>query len=124
MERLRPYIARKLVDMEEIKRRAFCRDGLYVVGGIKDPENKELFTLDMAAHFLELAKDHFDIVIVDTGAQLEEGMALGALAVADRVYMVFNQRESSVQRYEWLSFLYAKLEFASERFILNRYDKC
>ncbi len=122
VEKLRPFVASEHIDIEELKARSFYSSNLYIWGGYESPDASDIFTPDMAELLLAAAGRHFDIIIVDTGSRLEDGLALGSVFAADRVYMVFNQRESSLQRYEWLSFLYDRIELKIEGFIINRYE--
>ena len=67
--------------------------------------------------------DCFDVVVCDSGSEIEHAMALGALFSSDRIYHVLTQSELYFRRAEMLLPLYAKLGLSEGRFVLCKCDK-
>ena len=123
MERLRPFLSEKLLNIKEIIQRSLYKDNLYIIAGTDLPGSSESFHPDMSEWFMKSAAQSFDLVICDSGANIEHGLALGALFASDCIYMVLDQSESAFRRYEWLSALYDKLALNIRGFVLNRFTK-
>ena len=123
MERIRPYLAERLLDVRDVVRKSEYKDNLYMIAGTSCPGSSESFHPDMAEFFLSAMTENFDIVICDSGANIEHGLSLGTLFASDSIYMVFEQSESAFKRYEWLQPLYSKLGLNIQGFIINKFTK-
>ena len=121
MERIRPYLAERLLDISDIVQRSGYRDNLSIIAGTDRPGSSELFHPDMAEFFLGSMAQNFDIVVCDSGANMEHGLSLGALFASDSIYMVFEQKENAFKHYEWLLPLYGKLGLNISGFVINRF---
>lgn len=123
LQTLRPYLTDRVLDGREIGERAQYKGNLYIIGGDEDPGSAEGYLPDMAQYMLEEFAQHFDVVLCDSGSEIEHAMALGALFSADRYYFVLSQSEVCFRRAEWLLPLYEKLDLAEERFVLCGCEK-
>lgn len=121
MERIRPYLADRLLDIGDVVERSAYRDNLSIISGTDKPGSSESFHPDMAQFFLSRVADSFDIVICDSGANMEHGLSLGALFASDSIFMVFSQTECAFRHYEWLKPLYEKLGLNITGYVLNRF---
>jgi cellulose biosynthesis protein BcsQ len=123
LETIRPYLQDRVLDGRETGEKAQYKGNLYIVGGDENPGSAETYLPDMAEYLLASFAEVFDVVLCDSGSELEHAMALGALFSADRLYYVLTQSELCFRRAEWLLPLYEKLGLAEGRFILSRCDK-
>ncbi len=123
MERIRPYLAERLLDVCDIVKKSEYKDNLYIISGTDKPGSSESFHPDMAEFFLKTISQSFDIVICDSGANIEHGLSLGALFSSDYIYIVLEQAENAFKRYEWLMPLYDKLSLNIGGFVLNKFVK-
>ena len=119
MDRIRPYLAERLLDINDIVKRSEYRNNLSIIAGTDRPGSSESFHPDMAEFFLGSMAQNFDIVICDSGANMEHGLSLGALFASDSIYMVFDQKESAFRHYEWLLPLYGKLGLNIAGYVIN-----
>ncbi len=120
--RLKPYLADRLINPEEIKRKSVWRANLSVIGGPDDPCGSSDIYPEMAEYLLRTLAPAYDAVICDGGADIEEGMALGSLFASDRLFMVLSQSENCMKRCEWLTPLYSQLELKADRFVINSFQ--
>ena len=67
------------------------RPGVFLQSGT------EIYRSVLAA--MKSAAQSFDLVICDSGANIEHGLALGALFASDCIYMVLDQSESAFRPY-------------------------
>lgn len=123
VDRIRPFLAQSIVNVEEIKEKSLYKDNLYIIGGQIQPGMNEYLTPDMSEILINAVRDSFDLVILDSGCHIEDGLSLGATLAADRVFMILNQKESSIGRYEWCSFLYERIDLFFDKFIINKYNR-
>lgn len=122
IERMMPYIADRVLDIEDTLERAKLSGNLWMIGGIGDVCAAASFHPDMTVYLLESLRRAFDVIICDSGSDVGSGAALGALLSADRLYMVISQSGSALARYRRFSLLYERLGLSIDAFIINRYD--
>ena len=123
IERIRPFLAQSVINTEEIKLKSLYKDNLYIIGGQDKPEFSEYLTPDMAEILIAAVKEVFDFVIIDTGSQIEDSFALGAVLSTDRLYFIINQRESTLRNYEFYSYLYERIDVVPDLIIINCFNK-
>ena len=123
LETVRPYLLDRVLDGEEIGDKAQYKGNLYVIGGDENPGSAEIYLPDMAEYMLDAFADCFDVVVCDSGSEIEHAMALGTLFSSDRIYHVLTQSELYFRRAEMLLPLYAKLGLSEGRFVLCKCDK-
>ena len=123
MERIRPYLADHLLDVRDVVKKSGYKGNLSIIAGTDKPGSSEAFHPDMAEFFMGRMAQSFDIIICDSGANLEHGLSLGALFASDAIFMVFDQTESAFRRYEWLRPLYEKLSLNIEGFVINKFTE-
>lgn len=122
-ERIRPYLAQRLVDVDELMQKCLYKHNLFIIGGASRPGSASFYHPEMSEYLLESFAGKFDIIICDSGSQVEHGLALGALLSADCVYMVTTQAESALRRFERISPLYEKLGIRINKLIINAFQK-
>ncbi len=123
LEGIRPYLLDRVLDGEEAGDKAQYRGNLYIIGGDEAPGSAENYSLDMAEYMLGVFAQVFDVVLCDSGSDMEHPMALGALFSADRLYYVLSQSEICLKRMERLLPLFEKLDLAEGRFVLCGCDR-
>ena len=123
MERIRPYLAEGFLDAEEIFSQSKLTRNLYFIAGEEQLDSASSYPPGMSDLFLSTMKSKFDLIFCDSGSDIEHGLALGSLFVADAVYIVMLQSESVLRRFEWLYPLYSKLNVNTAHYIINKYDK-
>lgn len=123
IEGIRPFLAEALIDIDELKSKIQYQKNLYILGGKTSPKTGDYFTPEMIELLLGLSKSKFDLIIIDAGSRIEEGISLGSLFSSDRIYLILNQNESSLKRFLWHANLYNQLGIEFFKYIINKYDK-
>lgn len=123
MDNIRPYLADRLVDSREILEKSRWKDNLFVIAGTEEIGSFASFNPDMTSYMLESLRKDADLILCDSGCEIEHGLSLGSLLSSDHVYMVMTQNESALRRYEWQKNLFEKLGIFPGRFIINKFDK-
>jgi MinD-like ATPase involved in chromosome partitioning or flagellar assembly len=96
-------------------------DNLYVIGGVEKEEETRYFLPDMVDVLVDSLDKKFDLLIFDSGSDIDNGLAFGALTMDNQKYLVFEQSESSIRRYEKIREIYGKLNIEFDKYILNKY---
>jgi hypothetical protein len=102
---------------------AHCRraKNLSILGGVCNEDDERYYHPDMAAYLIEVADKSFDIVVIDSGNRLDNGLAFGALSsVADR-FFIMTQQETMLARWEKRKSVYERLDIMPKAYILNNY---
>lgn len=98
-------------------------DNLYQLGGIKSVGLSRHFSPASAAYLLDVIADEFDLILVDAGNDLDNGLAVGALEGISNRYCILTQQESMLKRYEENKTLYEQLGFSFSGIIVNKFHK-
>ena len=96
-------------------------DNLYMIAGIDKEEEARYFLPDMAEALVQSLDNKFDLIIIDSGSDPDNGLTFGALKMKGLKFLVMEQVESSVKRYEKMREVYEKLSISFNRYILNKY---
>jgi len=101
-----------------------CRrkDNLCVIGGLRNELEHRRYHPETAHKLLEELKKRFDIIIADTGNEIDNGLALGGLLAGGKNCMVLTQNEASIARFEELRSIYVKLSIKFDYYIINKYS--
>ena len=120
--RFRMQLENRIISGKEIVKACRCQNNLYMLAGIESPEEERYYQPDMSAYLLSTVKNEFDLVLVDSGNTLDNGLALGALTCSDLRFLILTQQETMLRRYEVLQPLYQKLKISFAGFIINKFS--
>lgn len=123
LENIRPYLTERLIDMGEIASKSRYKDNLYIIGGNSKPGSSGSFSPSMSEYLLSAASAIFDIVICDSGADVENGMSIGSLFSANNIYLVSTSSEATLKKEEFAMSFYRKLNLPISKIIINKYSK-
>lgn len=123
IDRIRPFLAQSVINTEELKIKAKYKDNLFIIGGKDNPQSGKYLTLDMTEMLIEAVSREFSLVLIDAGSQMFDAVSLGSVFAADKIYLVLNQRESSLSHFEWAGCYYDKLGISFDKYIVNKYDR-
>ena len=123
LETIHPYLAERLIDMAEIADKSRYKDNLYVIGGSCNPSTSAGFMPEMSEYLLCASSAIFDIIICDTGCDIENGMCIGALFSSNEIYLVCSPSEAAVRRQESKMSLYKKINLPLRGIVLNKYSR-
>jgi len=98
-------------------------DNLFVISGVKKEEEKRFYMPSAVKLLLTNIADDFDIIISDTGSELDNGLAVGGLGEAKKTYMILSQNEATIRRYENQGVIYSKIGMKFDAVIINKYTE-
>lgn len=94
---------------------------LYILSGVEKEEHARNYFPETAYTLLESLSEEFDVVIADTGSELDNGLAMGALQKAGHRFFLLEQAESSIRRYERQREYYQRFSIGFDRYIINKF---
>jgi len=121
METLKIFLDNRLLSKREVMRESKRTENLHFIAGVIDEKMARHFSPDAAVYFIDNMQEEFDVIIADTGNDLDNGLAVGALERITNRLLVLTQQESILRRYERLKPVYDKLGFRFSRTIINQY---
>ncbi|MBR0596830.1 hypothetical protein [Sinanaerobacter chloroacetimidivorans] len=94
---------------------------LYVMAGPSNELEERFYCPEGAAYLLEEISPYFDIVIADSGNEIDNGLAIGALQCSRDIFYIVTQQETSLSRYEKRKDIYDNVGVVFSDLILNKY---
>ena len=96
-------------------------DNLCFIAGIEKEEESRYFLPEMVDVLVDSLYTKFDLLILDAGSNIDNGLAFGALTMKNLKYLIIEQSESSIKRYEKMKEIYDKLNIDFDKYILNKH---
>lgn len=115
------HIDNKMISAEDFLKTCTHKGNFYIMAGISNETEARYYHPDMAGYLLEEVAPEFDLVIADTGNELDNGLAVGALSLSESVFLILTQQESVLRRYEKNRKLLDDLGVGIGNFIVNKY---
>ena len=72
---------------------------------------------------LNTIEGEFDLILSDTGSQIDNGLAYGALAISNFNFCIMTQQESCLSRFEGLKERYKKGGIFFSKYIVNKFEE-
>ncbi len=95
---------------------------LYMISGPVSELDERSYMPEAVTNLISTAGNQFDVIIEDTGSELDNGLAFGGLRTAGMRFLTLTPSESSVRRYELNRALYAEAGIEFEAIVVNRYS--
>lgn len=113
----------KLIISKDFAASTRKRENLHMLAGLMKEEEERYYFPDSASYLLEAIEDQFDIIISDTGSEIDNGLALGGLTVAGSKFLVLTQLESSLKRFENQKERYQTAGIRFEHYLVNKFEE-
>jgi cellulose biosynthesis protein BcsQ len=98
-------------------------ENLHMLAGLIKESDERYYFPDSAAYLLEAVEDQFDIIISDTGSEIDNGLAVGGLLLSNSNYLILTQLESSLRRFEEQADRFLKIDISFEKHIINKFEE-
>lgn len=122
IEGIRLHLDNKLLNA--LKLAECCRksDNFFMLGGVESVEKVRDYRPEMAVYLLEKLSSIFDLILVDSGNDIDNALAVGTLECTENRYCIITQQESILRRYEITEPIYRKLGIAFTSYIVNKHS--
>lgn len=123
MDSIRPYLSDRLLDPDETFEKSRWKDNLHIISGARELGSGTIYDPEMTRYFLSVLRTRFDLILCDSGAEIEHGLSLGSLLSSDYLYLVITQSECAIRNYEFQAGILHKLQISANYFVINKFDK-
>jgi MinD-like ATPase involved in chromosome partitioning or flagellar assembly len=110
-----------MLTLTEFMQICYRSGNLYMLAGVRRLFEQRLYGPQMSEYIIDLVRDAFDLILIDCGNELDNGLALGALRRSDVRLLIVTQQESVLARYEALRSTYEMLKITYQKIIVNKY---
>jgi cellulose biosynthesis protein BcsQ len=121
IENIKIRLDNLMIDGSEIESFSLRRGNLFILAGIGKMEEERLYMPENVDYLLSEIKNNFDLIIIDSGSNLDNGLAIGALRYSENRILVITQQETALKRYEELMPTYSLLGFEFKKLLINKY---
>jgi MinD-like ATPase involved in chromosome partitioning or flagellar assembly len=121
IEAIKANIDNKMMGYSDVLRICLQRDNLYLLAGIEKFQNERYFFPETAIRILKEIRESFDIIIVDSGNNIDNGLSMGALQYTAHRFLVLTQQETMLRRYEQFRELYKSLQLDFPLIVINKH---
>ena len=121
IEGLKLYLDSKVLPGPDLIQNIRKGENLYMLGGVSAVSEERYYFPHTAAYLLSTMEREFDIMIADSGNDVDNGLAMGALEQGGENFLVLTQQESILTRYEKLDRFYFQLGLKFDRFVINKH---
>lgn len=113
----------KLIVEKDFMRDCRYKDNLYVLSGIANEQEERYYFPEHVKYLIHSIENGFDVIIADTGSSLDNGLAFGALCIADKKFLIMGQQESHISRYEEKINVFQHADIHFEKILVNHYQE-
>ncbi len=115
------HIDNRMINGKDFLNTCTHKGNFYIMAGVSNELEARCYHPDMGVYLLEEAAPEFDLVIADSGNELDNGLAVGALSVSDEIFLVVTQQESVIKRFEKNRAVLADLGFEISNYVINKF---
>lgn len=121
IEGVKLYLNNRLLDSRKLIEDCRRAHNFYMLGGVENIGQVRSYHPEMAAYLLESLESELDLILIDTGNEIDNGLAVGALEYIGEKYCIITQQESILKRYERVKPIYEQLGIDFSLYIVNKY---
>ena len=121
IDHLKMHIDNKMINSADFLKSCKHSDNFYMMAGVSNEIEERYYYPDTSRYLLETVTPEFDITIVDSGNEIDNGLAVGALTISWEIFLVITQQESILRRYERLKGIYEELGINISTYVVNKY---
>lgn len=126
LDEMKVKLANDILQPEELQEACVKVNQFYFLPGPEHILDVRHFHPEYIDRLLHISKNVFDVILIDAGSNLDNGMTVAALNATKNRFLVTTQQETAKRQYERMeSQVFKQLQLRSEDFslILNKYMK-
>ena len=121
IEAIKMKVDNKLLTHEDVMKICTKEENLYVLGGVNGLLKHRHYSPEFPSALIDIVSQIFDMVIVDSGNEIDSGLAVGSLKATSNRILVMAQNETILKRYEIVKELYETLQIDFDQYVVNKY---
>jgi Flp pilus assembly CpaE family ATPase len=122
LDEIRIPLENNLLNKQDLIAASKRNKKLYQIGGVASLLDRRRFSVDIVSRLLRLLKDDFDLIIIDAGNEMDDGLTIGALQNASCFFCIVAQQESYLDQFTVLADIYKQLEVEVSSIIVNQFE--
>lgn len=124
LDSLKSKMFNKLLGPEELAEFCIKKGNLFILPGPDNMLEQRQYTPEHVEILLELSSEFVDVIIIDAGSDIDNGLSLGALNSSNAKYLVTTQQESAkIQFNRMKNQIFQSLQIKPAEFmgVINKY---
>lgn len=123
IDTLKISIDNKMINGSDFLRLCKQKENYYMLAGITNELEERFYYPETAEYLLQEVAPEFDLILADSGNEIDNGLAIGALCLSENNFLVLTQQETTMKRYERMRRIYAGLNINFPHLIVNKYNQ-
>lgn len=123
IESLKMRIDNQMLKYQDFLTTCYQRENLWTLGGPTRLIEQRYYYPKFVKSLLKVIQDRFDLILIDAGNHLDDGLCVGALEYSSHLIKVATQNEVTLNRNEKQKDLYKDMNLSFSQYIINRYDE-
>lgn len=121
LDDIRIHLQSNVLTEEELINVCAKKDNLYILKGTKLLKERRRFSPEHIERLLLIAKEAFDLVIINGGCQADSGISLGAVLHSDIKILVSTQQHGTYLSYQLMEDIFYELSVKFDLLLINKY---
>lgn len=121
IEAIKMHIDNKMLSSDDFEKACKKTESFYMLAGIRNELEGRFYYPETVKNLLHTVASEFHIIIIDSGNEIDHGLAIGSLSSTENRFLVISQQESVLRRWERLKSTYGKLGIQFMDYVLNKY---
>lgn len=114
-------IDNKMLSCSDFLRLCRQKENYFMLAGITNEMEERYYYPETTEYLLKEISPEFDLIIADSGNEIDNGLAIGALSNSENNFLVFTQQETILKRYERIKRIYRRMNIDFKHYIINKY---
>lgn len=123
IEDLKMRIDNQMLKYQDFLAACYQRENLWTLGGPTRFLEQRYYYPKFVESLLKVIQDQFDLIFIDAGNNLDDGLCIGSLKYSNHQVKILTQNEVTLNRNEQLKDVYKEINVQFNHHIINRYDE-
>ncbi len=122
IDHIRAKVLSEVITVEELLEACNLYNGVYCLQGTRVTDSNQLYNVEFVEKLLGLAKKHFDLIIIDAGANCFAGLSIGAMRASEIRILVSTQQHLASRNFDLKKMnIFSRLEIEFSSMLINKY---
>ena len=118
---IRIHLQSNVLTVDELINVCAKKDNLYILKGTKQLKERRRFGPELVEKLIDAAREFFDLVVINGGYQVDNGMSLGAVLYSDIRMLVTTQQYGTYLSYQMMEDVIYELLIKFDLLLINKF---
>lgn len=123
IESIKLNLDNRILNSSDFMKACKKTESLYMLAGVLNETEQRHYQPDSVTYLLSEVAPEFHMIIVDSGSEIDNGLAVGSLLSSENRFLILTQQESAIRRWERQHDLYDKLNIQFPYLVLNKFEE-